>query len=328
MNETIISFERTKAPAGSQLPVLILPSSGGQSLAGGLAEFRGRIDEILLEQGGALLRGFEVDSVEAFEHFAASFGFPLLKYEFGSTPRTAVSTTGVYTSTEYPAHQHIPLHNEQAYTREWAMKIWFCCVTPAQEGGETPIADSRAIHRRMPEAIRRRFEQGILYVRNYSEEFDVPWQKVFNTDSRAEVEAYCRRARMICEWKEDGDLRTRQLCQGVETHPVTGEKVWFNQAHLFHISNQAPEVRETLEDILGIDNVPRNTYFADGSPIPDEMLAEVRRVLDNETVIFPWEKGDVLVLDNMLVAHARTPFKGPRRVVVAMAEPYGNLDKF
>lgn len=328
MNEMIIPFERTKAPAGSVLPVLISPVFEGQSLANGLAQFRTRIDEILLNEGGALLRGFEVASVDAFEQFAASFGFPLLKYEFGSTPRTAVSATGVYTSTEYPAHQHIPLHNEQAYTREWAMKIWFCCVTAAQEGGETPIADSRVIYRRMPGAIRHRFEDGILYVRNFGEEFDVPWQKVFNTDSRAEVEAFCRHAKITCEWKEDGDLRTKQLCQGVETHPITGEKVWFNQAHLFHISNQAPEVRETLEDLLGIENVPRNTYFADGSPIPDDVLAEVRRVLDEETVIFPWKKGDVMVLDNMLIAHARTPFKGPRKIVVAMAEPYGNLDRF
>lgn len=327
MNDMIIPFERTKAPAGSVLPVLFTPVHDGQTLADGFAQFKDQIEAALLCEGGALLRGFRLESVAAFEQFAASFGFPLLKYEFGSTPRTAVSATGVYTSTEYPAHQHIPLHNEQAYTREWAMKIWFCCVTPAQEGGETPIADSRAVYRRMPEAIRRRFEDGILYVRNFSEEFDVPWQKVFNTDSRAEVEAFCRQAKIICEWKDDGDLRTKQLCQGVETHPVTGEKIWFNQAHLFHISNQSPEVRETLEDLLGID-VPRNTYFADGSPIPDDVLGEVRRVLDEETVIFPWEKDDVMVLDNMLVAHARTPFKGPRKVVVAMAEPHGNLDRF
>lgn len=328
MSEMIIPFVRTKAPAGSLLPVLITPAHDGQTLADGLAQFKDQIDAALLCEGGVLLRGFGLASVAAFEAFAASFGFPLLKYEFGSTPRTAVSASGVYTSTEYPAHQHIPLHNEQAYTREWAMKIWFCCVIPAQEGGETPIADSRAVYRRMPEAIRRRFEDGILYVRNFSEDFDVPWQKVFNTDSRAEVEAFCRQAKILCEWKDDGDLRTKQCCQGVETHPVTGEKVWFNQAHLFHISNQAPEVRETLEDLLGIENVPRNTYFADGSPISDEVLGEVRRVLDEETVIFPWEKDDVMMLDNMLVAHARAPFKGPRKVVVAMAEPYGNLERF
>ncbi|KQB59092.1 MULTISPECIES: TauD/TfdA family dioxygenase [Betaproteobacteria] len=325
MNEVLTRFER-KAPVGSDLPVLITPSMPGESLLDAQHRLRSDIESMVSTVGGVLLRGFDVPSVEDFRAFAAGFGHPLLSYDFGSTPRTEVGG-GVYTTTEYPAHQSIPLHNEQAYTRMWPMKAWFHCVTPAAEGGETPIADSRAIYRRMPAAIRDRFAPGIIYVRNFGD-FDVPWQKVFNTESRDEVEAFCRKAAIRWEWKPDGDLRTTQLCQAVETHPVTGELVWFNQAHLFHISNLQPEVRESLEELLGIENVPRNTYFADGSPIPDAMLDEVRAVLDAETVSFLWEKGDVTMLDNMLIAHARSPFKGPRKVVVAMAEPHDNLDKF
>jgi len=314
-----------RAPEGSALPVLISPESAGDSLAGGNSRMRAQIDAAMRETGGVLLRDFAVPDVESFRSFAASFGHPLLSYEFASTPRTAV-TSGIYTSTEYPAHQHIPLHSEQAYTREWPMKIWFHCVTAAPEGGETPIADNRAILARMPTAIRERFAAGILYVRNFGA-FDVPWQKVFGTDRRDEVETFCRHAQIAFEWLSSGELRTRQLCQGVETHPVTGSKVWFNQGHLFHISNLPPDVRETLVETLGIEHVPRNVYFADGSPIPDSLFEDIRGVLTEQAVIFPWRSGDVLMLDNMLVSHARTPFKGPRRVVVAMAEPHGNLDR-
>lgn len=325
MNELLTRFER-RAPEGSELPVLITPSTPGEPLLDALPRLREQIEAHVLTVGGVLLRGFAVPSLEAFREFAAAFGHPLLSYEFGSTPRTAVGG-GVYTSTEYPAHQPIPLHNEQAYTREWPMKLWLHCVTAAAEGGETPIADSRAVYRRMPAAIRERFAPGILYVRNYGD-FDVPWQKVFNTDSRAEVAAFCRRAGINWEWKPDGELRTTQLCQAIEVHPLTGETVWFNQAHLFHVSNLQPEVRESLEELLGIENLPRNTCFADGSPIPDAIFDEVRAVLDAETVSFRWQEGDVMMLDNMLAAHARAPFKGARKVVVAMAEPHGNLDKF
>ena len=74
--------------------------------------------------------------------------------------------------------------------------------------------------------------------------------------------------------------------------------------------------------------MPRNPFFAVGSTMGDEIFDEVRAVLDAETVAFPWEEGDVLMLDNMLVAHARSPFKGPRKVIVAMAEPHGNLGRF
>jgi alpha-ketoglutarate-dependent taurine dioxygenase len=330
MNETVTRFVRSKAPAGSDLPVLMTPAHAGEDLLSAVQRLRPQIEESLLLAGGVLLRGFSVPAVETFQQFASSFGHPLLKYEFASTPRSAVSAStgaGVYTSTEYPAHQSIPLHNEQAYTREWPMKIWFHCVTASPVGGETPIADSRMVYRRMPGHIRKRFEPGILYVRNFGE-MDVPWQKVFNTESRAEVQAFCERSGISWEWKDDDGLRTKQLCQAVETHPVTGEQVWFNQAHLFHISAREAEEREVLEEIYGIENVPRNTFFADGSTISDEIFDEVRAVLDAETVAFPWEEGDVLMLDNMLVAHARSPFKGPRKVIVAMAEPHGNLGRF
>jgi alpha-ketoglutarate-dependent taurine dioxygenase len=305
---------------------MIGPSRNGESLRDVFERLQVQIEEAVSSVGGVLLRGFDVPSIEDFQNFASAFGHPLLSYDFGSTPRTAVGG-GVYTSTEYPAHQHIPLHNEQAYTREWAMKIWFHCVVAAPTVGETPIADSRAIYRHMPAAIRERFERGILYVRNYGD-FDVPWQTVFNTENRVDVEAYCRRTGIQWEWKDDGGLRTRQLCQGIERHPQSGDTVWFNQAHLFHISNQQPEVRETLEELLGIENVPRNVYYADGSPIPDSVFEDIRGVLAQQRVIFPWQTGDVLMLDNMLVAHGRTPFSGARKVVVAMAEPYGNLSGF
>lgn len=329
MSETLTWFER-RAPEGSELPVLITPTRAGQDVREAVDSLRGFIDDALFGVGGVLLRDFSVPDVGAFRQFAAAFGHPLLKYEFASTPRSAVESSGgsgVYTSTEYPAHQNIPLHNEQAYTREWPMKIWFHCVTAAQGGGETPIADSRAVYRRMPPSIVERFRPGVLYVRNFGE-MDVPWQKVFNTEDRAAVESFCARSGIAWEWKENDGLRTRQLCQAVETHPVTNETVWFNQAHLFHISARAPEEREVLEELYGIENVPRNTFHADGSTISDSVFDEVRSVLDAETVSFAWQDGDILMLDNMLIAHARNPFKGPRKVVVAMAEPHGNLGRF
>jgi hypothetical protein len=216
------------------------------------------------------------------------------------------------------------LHNEQAYTRDWPMKIWFYCMQPAQQGGETPIADSRAIYRDMPPSIRERFaEKGVMYVRNYGNGLDVDWQQVFGTDSRPEVEAYCAGHEIECEWKEDGELRTRQICQGTAQHPVTGEWVWFNQAHLFHVSNLEPEVRESLLDVVGDEvDLPRNVFYGDGSPIDDETLSTVRGVLERHKISFPWQAGDVVMLDNMLTAHARAPFKGPRKVIVAMAEAH------
>lgn len=323
MSTLLELLARPLLPGAGNLPLLVQAPEPGLDLNEALEPIRELVDRHLLSVGGILFRGFDVGGAEAFRRFAAGFGHPLLNYEFGSTPRTNV-TQGVYTSTEYPPHQKIPLHNEQAYTREWPMKIWFYSMVAAETGGETPIADSREVFRRIDPRIHERFTRhGLMYVRNFGNGLDVPWEQVFNSDDPAVVEAYCQRHRIACEWKEDGELRTRQVCQAVARHPRTGEDVWFNQAHLFHVSNLPPEVRESLLEIVEEEDLPRNVYYGDGSPIEDAILDEVRGVLDDCTIAFPWQEGDVMMLDNMLAAHARSRFTGTRKVIVAMAEGHG-----
>lgn len=311
--------------ASLSLPHVICANSPSETLAQMRHRLARSIDTELATAGAILFRGFDVGdaatAIDTFRDFAASFGHPLLNYEFGSTPRSSVSG-GIYTSTEYPAHSSIPLHGEQAYTREWPLKIWFFCAQAAARGGETPIADARLVLRRMPAHLRARFAKGLIYVRNYSDELDLPWQRVFNTESKAAVENYCAMHDIAWEWLADDGLRTRQHCQSIARHPRTGESVWFNQAHLFHVSALDADVREMLIDIYGEENLPRNTYYGDGSVIPDADLDVVRAVLDDCKIIFPWQTGDVLMLDNMLTMHAREPFSGPRKVVVAMAESH------
>lgn len=303
----------------SALPLLVEPAQPG---AGNFAALHALANHCLHESGALLLRGFGVLGEQAFQALVRSFGHPLLNYEFGSTPRKAIEQ-GVYTSTEYPAHQVIPLHNEQSYTLQWPMKIWFHCIQPSAEGGETPIADSRRIFQQLDPALRQRFEsKRLMYVRNYGNGLDLPWEQAFNSADRAVAEAYCRANQIAFEWKDDGELRTRQVCQASARHPVTQDWVWFNQAHLFHVSNLPAAVRESLLAVVDDPlDLPRNVYYGDGSELEESALAEIRGVLEQCTVRFPWQQGDVLMLDNMLVAHGRASFKGPRQVIVAMAEP-------
>jgi alpha-ketoglutarate-dependent taurine dioxygenase len=305
--------------AESTLPLLVQPTADQTISLPALHQLaRTRLHEV----GGLLLRGFDVLGEQAFQQLVRGFGHELLNYEFGSTPRKAVEQ-GVYTSTEYPAHQVIPLHNEQSYTLQWPLKIWFHCVQPIAEGGETPIADSRLIYQRLDPALRQRFDdKRLMYVRNYGNGLDLPWEQAFNSEDRQVVEAFCSANRIDFEWKDDGELRTRQVCQATARHPLSQDMVWFNQAHLFHVSNLAPAVREGLLAVVDDPlDLPRNVYYGDGSPLEDSALDEIRGVLDACTLRFPWQQGDVLMLDNMLVAHGRASFKGARKVIVAMAEP-------
>ncbi|HEU0052831.1 MAG TPA: TauD/TfdA family dioxygenase, partial [Longimicrobium sp.] len=262
------------------------------------------------------------DDVDEFQRFMLSASGELLPYTYRSSPRTQVKGN-VYTSTEYPADQTIPFHTEMSYTSTWPMRIGFLSLIVAATGGETPIADSRRVYERIPAEVRDRFERlGVMYVRNYTPWMDLPWQNVFQAETREEVDAFCRETGIEAEWIDDDHLRTRQVCQGVAVHPATGEKVWMNQAHLFHVTGQDPEVVEVLVEEFGEENLPRNTYYGDGSPIDSSAFEAIREAYDAEALVFPWETGDVLLLDNMLMAHARSPFTGSRRVVVGMALPH------
>lgn len=286
------------------------------------------IDENLQEVNSAygefkavLFRGFEVGG--KFHTIARSMAdSDLLDYKEPSTPRTQVNNN-IYTSTEYPKDQHIPLHNEHSYTDNWPRKIWFTCEIPAEKGGQTPVCDSESMYKALPAGIRDKFERlGVMYVRNFGKDMDLKWEEVYGTSDKKEVDDFCHKKGIKTIWKEDGTLRTEQVCQGILTHPESGKKLWFNQAHLFHYSNLPEYVRKFLVDRYGEDNLPRHAYFGDGSAIEPETLDAIRMTFEQVRIVFDWEKDDVLLLDNMQFAHARFPFEGQRRVLVCMAEPF------
>ena len=305
----------------NSVPLIISPAIDGVNLAAWAAKNWDFINVHLMKYGGILFRNSNVNGFEEFEQFikATSRG-ELLEYTYRSTPRTQVNGK-IYTSTEYPPNQSIPLHNENAYSSIWPMKICFFCIQPAKQGGETPIADSRKIFECLDPVIKERFiQKKVMYVRNYGE-IDLSRQDVFQTQNRIEVESYCSKVGIEFEWRGSNNLRTRQVCQAVAKHPKTNEMVWFNQAHLFHFSSLKPEVRESLLSVFKEDDIPRNAYYGDGSPIEISVLDEIREVYKCEAVTFSWQEGDILMLDNMLTAHGRMPFLGTRKVVVGMAEP-------
>jgi alpha-ketoglutarate-dependent taurine dioxygenase len=279
------------------------------------------IRSLLTAEGAVLIRGLKVlGSTQFGKILSALFGTELLEYIYRSTPRTELRGH-VYTATEYPAAETIPQHNENAYSRNWPLRLGFMCLLPSETGGETPIGDSRVVYNMLPESVREKFEaKGVKYVRNYST-LDLPWSVVFQTEEKSQVEVYCEANELTYEWLEDDALRTSQVNPATAVHPQTGEQVWFNQAHLFHVSSLGKEIARTLLDSLGEENVPRNSYYGDGSPIEPEVLDLIRSTYERTKVKFAWQKNDLLLLDNMLFTHGREPYTGPRQVLVGMAGP-------
>lgn len=290
--------------------------AAGQWLAGNGAALESALDR----HGAMLLRGFACDE-DSFGETVERASGDLFAYSFRSTPRSTVKGL-VYTSTEYPPDQLIPLHNEMSYAVEWPRRLWLLCISPATTGGATMVADSMVVRSKIPADIRERFERlGVEYRRRYGPHLDLPWQECFQTNDRAEVDAECRRQGLKYEWLNDVELVTSVVRPACLIHPRSGEVAWFNQAHLFHPSSLAPEVRHSMRRTLGEDRLPRASYFGDGSPIPDEYVASIHSSYAEAAIDVEWRSGDVLVVDNERLAHGRRPFTGPRRIVVAMSQP-------
>ncbi|MEV0303092.1 TauD/TfdA family dioxygenase [Streptomyces prasinus] len=302
-------------------PVVLTPS-GTRDLPEALAEHREEAETRLTEHGAVLFRGFDMTTAEDFAGFGRAVSAARLDYTYRSTPRSTV-TDGVFTTTEYPADQEIALHCENAYQRTWPLKLAFFCQTPATTGGETPLADLRKVTAALAPDLLDRFEtRGVRYVRHYRPHIDLPWQTVFQTDSRQGVAAYCVAHGIDHTWLDDTVLRTAQTSQGVAYHPRTGERVHFNQAHLFHGSNLPAETARALTSLYGSDGLPRNATYGDGTPLATEDLVAVRAAFATAQVTFPWERGDVLLVDNMRMSHGRRPYTGPRKVLATLMDSY------
>ena len=309
---------------GELLPLVLQPTVSDLDASNWAQNNRAFIEGKLVEHGAILFRNFGLRSVAEFEQFAQAI-YPDLFSNYGDLPREETSSK-IYKSTPYPADKAILFHNESSHLRQWPLKQWFFCVTAAQQGGETPIVDCRKIFRMLDPRITEPFaEKQLMYVRNFIDGFDVSWQEFFKTDDRAIVEDRCREASIDFVWKDTG-LSTRQVCQAVARHPRTGETVFFNQVQLHHVSSLEPEARRSLQSLFREDDYPRNVYYGDGSPIEDSVIKEICELYRQQSVSFPWQEGDVLMLDNMLTAHARNPFAGPRKIVVAMGEMIAQED--
>lgn len=307
-------------PTHSSLPLLITPAVEGVDLAAWCTANRELVSSLLLGHRAILFRNFNISTPFAFNQvIQATSNGQLLEYRDRSSPRHEVQDK-IYTSTDYPAEQSIFLHNEGTYWMKWPQKIYFCCAIEPGQGGETPIADCRNIYRRIDPQIIERFTE-VMYVRNYNDGFGLTWETVFQTTDRTVVEDYCRQNQIEYQWKEGNRLRTRAVRPTVARHPQTGEPLWFNHAAFFHVTTLEAGIRDALLAEFNEEDLPYNTYYGDGFPIEPRVLDVLRAAYQNEKIVFPWRKGDVLILDNMSVAHGRMPYAGERKILAGMAEP-------
>jgi len=308
---------------GQQFPLVMRPQADNIYLPEWARNNCAYIEGALEKHGAILFRGFKLESVSEFERFISAVSGEVLVYNERSSPRSQISGR-IYTSTDYPPEEGIFLHNEQSYNLVFPMKIFFFCDKAPESGGATPIADTRRVFERIASEIRERFmERKYMYVRNFRDGIGLSWQEAFQTRYKSEAQEYCRKNRIEYEWNAGDQLRTKQVREVAIRHRKTEEWSWFNHLTFFHHSTLDGKIKEEMLKSYTEMDLPNNTYYGDGSSIEAEVMDHLREAYQTEMVRFDWEEGDVLMLDNMLVAHGREPYLGERRIAVGMADAWG-----
>lgn len=301
----------------------ILLAPDGLSLAAGcewLSAMKTGLRGALDAEGAVLIRGIPVRDEAGFGRIRDVVIRQRAQYKEQATPRTSFGDD-IYSSTDFPADERIMLHNENSYTLSFPGLLLFGCLESPAEGGATPVADCRKVMQAIPAAIIRRFrEVGWTLVRNYTDYFGLGWRKAFSTDEPDDVLRYCADNKIGATWEADGRLRTVQRRSALIRHPRLGEDLWFNHVAFWNIWSLRADVRQAMLDAFPADELPYNTFFGDGEPLREQEARDLAAAYDAATVRETWQPGDVMVVDNLLAAHGRDPYRGKRRILVAMGE--------
>ena len=338
------------------LPLTLSPRSEGPrardlgALCDWLRENRAWVGARLTEHGALRFRGFAVDGAEDFERLARAVDDDLANEYLGTSPRDAL-TDYVFNASDLPDFYPIPQHCEMSFCARPPRRVFFCCLEePATGSGETPLCDFRKVWGDLDPGLRDRFlERGLRHVRNYvgpggGRDDDPtmlkPWNEMFLTTDREQVEEKCRQEGFEATWFENDGLRLVSTQPVMREHPLTGEPAWHNHLTTFHVSTAAAELRRIArlrptDRHRGLHRIaseletklraqPSNersmhSTHRDGNEIADADVGAVRDVVWRHMVISPWQRGDVVAIDNHSVSHGRLPYEGRRHVTVCWA---------
>ena len=333
-----------------QLPLVIEPE-GSADLAPLLEWIRENIALLNMKlylHGGLLFRGFKVTSADDFERIALQLDHSLRDRNPLDDGLRSRKARCVFGATAYSSLHTLPFHNEDSYLPKNPPKIMFCCLKACASGGETVITDCRRVYEDLPREIVEQF-QGRTFpmVRRFS--FNLLRQNM-ETNDRQAIEAACEGLGVhSISWSDIG-LTIKCDLPAVIYHDQTGEPIWFNRllganpwafiiqacfsilktrdlklkaraigllpAYLLYfaphlLSGLLPGKRSTVQTAAETPSLPQ---------ISMKIAYQLVRAYWKNAAVFLWKEGDVLLLDNRLVAHGRMPFRGERSILTCVTQ--------
>ncbi|PKA55976.1 Clavaminate synthase-like protein [Apostasia shenzhenica] len=307
-----------KLVAGDVFPKTLMPAAAsGGDLANLVLEEREHLFADLRRHRALLFRGFDVSDAGDFHRAVEAFRWEAIEMKSSASTRTKI-TSRVYSANEAPPEQLINFHHEMPLMTEMPRMLFFCCGEPSPQGGETAIVASDVVvqrmDERMPEVMAKVAEVGLVFSIKTASDAEAAdsetvvnrtWKSLLGTDDETEAEKRLLEMHESCSSVKFLSNGSAELVFG-PTNPVrefSGRRAW-----IYPILGFAGDRRSVKNE------------FGDGSDFPAEALDVYRRILEENCVDVNWQKGDVLLLDNLAVQHARRPGKPPRRILASLCK--------
>lgn len=330
-----------------KLPLIIKPQQTKPASVNHLLQFLNQENKLfkeqLLQYGAVLFRDFQINSPEKFSNVieACSLG-DLFNYDFCTIPRTKIQK-GIYTSINY-TQNNIPMHNEKAYDYDTPSHIYFNCAQPSETGGLTPLINGNKLWLTLPERLKYKLEnQGIMYRRYYYGEgiklnlirkisggvHCRTWMEHFNTQEKNTVEDLLENTIYQHEWTKIGNgLITKKILPAFRKHPILDKIVWFNQCHnlnrYFNVSKDYAYMKlknPIARSIMTQSKLlPLMACYGNGDHFSKNEIISINKLMHDSRVMTPWQKGDVMVIDNYSCLHGKTAHSGDRLILVGMTK--------
>ena len=288
--------------------------------------------------GTILFRGFPIKGAADFQKFVRAFKLPNPHREVGLSGKRTTITTDVKTANEEAPDVKFYYHSEYGRSAHFPGVLFFYSEIVPQSGGQTPLLSSLELYDRLkkelPDFMNNLTKKGVIGRQYFPAKEDPEaahigwnWKDSYGFDiqdndslnvQRAKVEKVLKETLQAeGDWQSNGSLHVLQRLPAIRRIGSTGKLTFFNGiAGVYGRAKDNHALEAPYKGDDGKYHLP--TTYGDGSPIPNEYLDRLLQISDEIGFFVPWQEGDVALIDNYTVQHARSPWVGKRSLLVSL----------
>ena len=234
-------------------------------------------------------------------------------------------------------------HSENYYAPEVPNFQAFCCLSEPRLGGETAFVNMAAVYAALSPELRERLEarpylariqplaevaacQGVDVdtMRRYCREADLRLEMIGGVESlvtcKAPVVEHPFDGRRSLQVNASGEIPGLHARLAAALLPLYDEWEWTLHRLVWRSRQQRPRQR-------GTDPGPTPAPRGPGLPPPlaaafnPALVDHLARAMCRQVTVFPWQRGDIVLFDNLQLLHAGLPGLGRRELAVQVFNP-------